>query len=116
MTEPTHSQTGTVDMTLDRILVLGFKVIFSELWWSVIRWLRSLEIRQMEKRLKKEYETLGRLEGRAEHESLSAGEESEMALCRKQIDFLSSELDHLRTDLRNLRQSVIDRRRQKWNI
>ncbi len=113
MTEPTQSQTQTVDMTLDRTLILGVKVIFSELWWSVIRWLRSLEIRQMEKRLKREYETLGKLQQKAEKDALSRDEES---LCLKQIDFLSSELDHLRSDLQNLRQSMIDRRRQKWRV
>lgn len=116
MTEPTQSQTQTVDMTLDRTLILGVKVIFSELWWSVIRWLRSLEIRQMEKRLKREYETLGKLQQKAEKDALSRDEESEESLCLKQIDFLSSELDHLRSDLQNLRQSMIDRRRQKWRV
>jgi len=116
MTESTQPHKETVDMTLDRTLILGIKVIFSELWWSIIRWLRSLEIRQMEKRLKREYETLGKLEQRSEQGKALPEDESDEALCLKQIDFLSSELEHLRQDLHKLRQSMIERRRRKWNI
>jgi len=103
-------------LPISQALSLGFKVLFSEIHWQILRGLRLWEIKQMHSRLSKEYEKLGKL-----LESQSAGtsdndRQSEIDLCRKQVDFLSREVEHLQTQLRNLRRDIIAKRRKKWDV
>lgn len=95
---------------------LGFKVLFSELHWQILRGLRIWEIKQMRSRLSKEYEKLGKLLESQGGGSEGSDRQSEIDICRKQIDFLSREVEHLQSQLRNLRRDIIAKRRKKWNV
>jgi hypothetical protein len=114
---PENNITGMQQqLPIGRTISLGFKVLFSELHWQILRGLRNWEIKQMRSRLSKEYEKLGKL---LESHSASTSDndrQSEIDLCRKQVDFLSREVEHLQTQLRNLRRDIIARRRKKWNV
>ncbi len=103
-------------LSLFESLSLGFKVLFSEIHWHIIRGLRSWEIRQMRQRLNQEYKRLGELLSSREGQPASREQdvEAEIDLCRKQIDFLKGEVDYLESELDELRRSTIERRRQKW--
>ena len=90
---------------------LAVKLIGSELRWAVVRFLRSLEIRQMEKRLNKEYQKLGQLSA-----SQDRNHASEAELCQKQIDFLEKELLFLKQELTDLRMDLINKRCRKWGL
>jgi cell division protein FtsB len=89
---------------------LTLKLIGSELRWAVVRSLRSIEIRQMEKRLNKEYQKLGQLSAQGQNNA------DEVTLCQKQIDFLGKELMFLKQELTDLRQDVINKRCRKWGL
>ncbi len=91
---------------------LGLKVLFSELYWQTLRGLRLWEIRQMQSRLSREYEKLGRLLEDQDREEM----DPDIDLCRKQIDFLSKEVEFLQSQLQKLRQDLISRRIQKWGL
>jgi len=84
-------------------LATGLKVVASELRWIVLGRVRAFEIRQLRRRLEREYEALGRLcepllkhirEGK-KGRSLSpeAGEKADLLL--KQIEFLNEEIAQL---------------------
>ncbi|MFO7877652.1 MAG: hypothetical protein R6U55_13820 [Desulfovermiculus sp.] len=90
---------------------LTLKLIGSELRWAVVRYLRSIEIRQMEKRLNKEYQKLGQLLAASEKNN-----DAEAELCQKQIDFLEKELKFLKQELTDLRQDMINKRCRKWGL
>ena len=96
-------------------LVLGVKALGAEVYWNLLRLLREFEITQMEKRLAREYETLGRLHAGNKHED-ETFEESEQELCRKQIDFLEKEIAYLRQELANFRTSLLKERRERWGL
>ncbi|MDZ7761894.1 MAG: hypothetical protein U5L00_16780 [Desulfovermiculus sp.] len=103
------SKTHTVS-TLTSI-PLTLKIIGSELRWAIVRFLRSLEIRQMEKRLNAEYQKLGKLSA-----SKSKDDSVEAELCQKQIDFLEKELLFLKQELTDLRMDLINKRCRKWGL
>ncbi|MFW5970752.1 MAG: hypothetical protein ACOCQT_01500 [Desulfovermiculus sp.] len=90
---------------------LTVKLIGSELRWAVVRYLRSIEIRQMEKRLNKEYQKLGQLLAAS-----AKNNSAEAELCQKQIDFLAKELKFLKQELTDLRQDLINKRCRKWGL
>jgi len=99
-----------------RAVPLGFKVLFSEIHWQILRGLRNWEIVQMRKRLSREYEKLGQLLEKQSNGTAGSEQQEEIDLCRRQIDFLSREVEHLETQLRNLRRDLIARRRKKWGV
>lgn len=98
-------------MTTLEAIPLTMKLIASEIHWSVVRFLRSIEIRQLEKRLAKEYQQLGQI---------SAGQkkktDSDIELCQKQIDFLEKELLFLKQELTDLRNDMVVKRCRKWGL
>jgi hypothetical protein len=100
-----------------QVLVIGLRLIPSEVGWNILRRLRLWEIRQMAKRLDREYQTFGRLKAAAEQSSQdSSGLNEELEVSRKQIEFLRTEIDFLKQELQNLRQNVLEKRRQKWAV
>ncbi|MCF8030520.1 MAG: hypothetical protein K9K39_06460 [Desulfohalobiaceae bacterium] len=99
-----------------RAVPLGFKVLFSEIHWQILRGLRNWEIRQLQNKLSKEYERLGKLLEQESKGSDKGKKQSEIDLCRRQIEFLSREVEHLQSQLHNLRQEIIDKRRKKWDL
>ena len=103
-------------LSIAQAVPIGFKVIFSEIYWQILRGLRNWEIKQMRSRLSKEYEKLGKLLESHAAGTSDSDRQSEIDLCRKQIDFLSREVEHLQTQLQNLRRDIIARRRKKWDI
>jgi hypothetical protein len=110
-----HTTTGQ-QLSIVQTLSLGFKVLISEIHWQILRGLRSWEIRQMRSRLAKEYERLGKLLETQAGGAADGDRQAELDLCRKQIDFLTREVDHLQTQLWKLRRDIIARRRTKWGV
>ncbi len=102
-------------LNLRQTLLLGIKTLGSEVYWNLLRLLREVEIKQLDKRLLKEYETLGRLHA-GQGEPSAEDRESEEALCRKQIDFLEKEIAFLREELEKLRTTLIQERLERWNL
>lgn len=93
----------------------GLLVVADELKWIALKGLRSLEIRQMEKRLTEERAALGRsvaqAVAQAGSEPASAPLDEAARLCLKQISFLQEELAYLRTERDRMRQEMLARRR-----
>mgnify|MGYP006287771203 CR=1 FL=1 len=110
-----QKQSSSSVLNVRQTVVLGVKALGAEVYWNLLRLLREFEIKQLEKRLAGEYETLGRLHTDNQHEDESAGE-SEKELCRKQIDFLEKEIAYLRRELANLRESLLRERRERWGL
>lgn len=104
------------ELSIAQAVPMGFKVLFSEIYWQILRGLRNWEIKQMRSRLSKEYEKLGKLLESNAAGTSDSDRQSEIDLCRKQVDFLSREVEHLQTQLQNLRRDIIARRRKKWNV
>ncbi|MCF8104985.1 MAG: hypothetical protein K9K64_05845 [Desulfohalobiaceae bacterium] len=106
---------GDARLNVWQTFVLGVKVLGGELYWNVLKLLRRFEIRELEKRLAREYETLGRLQaGKIEGDEGVLQEEKE--LCLKQVAFLEKEIAFLKDELLGLRDSIVEHRREKWNI
>ena len=99
-----------------RAVPLGFKVLFSEIHWQILRGLRNWEIRQLQNKLSKEYERLGKLLEQEANFSDKGKTQSEIDLSRKQIGFLSREVEYLQSQLQNLRREVIAKRQKKWDL
>jgi len=102
---------------ITRLILTGWKVLFAELKWSVIKICRQWEIKQLKKRLDQEYTNLGRCIYAQIQEfppgSLDTSEpETDLAL--KQISFLKDEIAHLEKELVEIRQELIQRRKQKF--
>jgi hypothetical protein len=92
----------------------GLLVVADELQWIGLKGLRSLEIRQMEKRLAEERAALGKVVAEAVagvEDPASAPLDEAARLCLKQIAFLGEEIAYLRAERERLRQDVLARRR-----
>ena len=111
MSEQILQASKTYTLSTLQSIPLTLKIIGSELRWSIVRFLRSLEIRQMEKRLNTEYQKLGKLSA-----SQSGNGSAEAELCQKQIDFLEKELLFLKQELTDLRMDLINKRCRKWGL
>jgi len=113
MTSTGASQTTFRDLFAN--LRTGLLVVADELQWIGLKGLRSLEIRQMEKRLNEERATLGQAVAKAaaeaQGEPASVPLDDAARLCLKQIAFLDEELTHLRNERDRLRQDLLARRR-----
>ncbi|MBT8763449.1 hypothetical protein KFV02_05835 [Desulfohalobiaceae bacterium Ax17] len=102
---------------ITRIILTGWKVLFAELKWSVIKICRQWEIKQLKKRLDQEYTNLGRciydqIQGFPPGSLDTSEPETDLAL--KQISFLKDEIAHLEKELVEIRQELIQRRKQKF--
>ena len=100
-------------------ILLGLKVLGSELKWLIIALLRNWEIAQLRKRLHQEYRALGvieavgaGLEQAMDDRETNIFDEKELAL--KQIAFLLDEIRYLRDRLGEERKEYIQRRVNKW--
>lgn len=94
-------------------LLTGLRVLGGEIKWLALKGLRSLEIRQMEKRLAEEFQALGRavaqsLDGAAESASAPLDDEARLSL--KQIAFLNEEVAFLRKERDRLREDLLRKR------
>ncbi|WP_457571895.1 hypothetical protein [Desulfovulcanus sp.] len=102
-----------------KLILTGWKVLFSELKWSVIKICRQWEIRQLKKRLDQEYTNLGRCIY-AQVQELPTGSpdlsDPETDLALKQISFLKDEIAHLEKELAQTRQEYIQRRKEKLQM
>ena len=92
----------------------GLKVLGSELKWQLIQVIRGLEIRQMKKRLMREYQALGEI---THARMLKYGEnepmpqpDKKMLVSAKQIDFLLDEMAHLRAESGRMRTELVQSR------
>jgi hypothetical protein len=83
-------------------LRIGLSVLAGELQWTLLKWLRIVEIRQLHKRLRQEYGHLGH----AVHDSV----EADASLAQRQIDFLQAEIDYLRLEMERKRAEFLSRR------
>ena len=112
------SEKGNIPSLRDvtRLILTGWKVLFSELKWSLIKICRQWEIRQLKKRLHQEYTNLGRyIYSQVEELPSTAPDlsEPETDLALKQISFLKDEIAHLEKELVQTRQEYIERRMKK---
>ena len=112
------SEKGNIPSLRDaiRLILTGWKVLFSELKWSLIKICRQWEIRQLKKRLHQEYTNLGRyIYAQVEELPSTAPDisEPETDLALKQISFLKDEIAHLEKELVETRQEYIERRMKK---
>lgn len=99
-------------------LITGLKVLADELKWLALKGLRAVEIRQLEKRLEKEYAAIGK----NVHENIVPGEDglkssgeipapdSKMLIALKQIEFLHEEIDYLKTERERVRADLVKER------
>ncbi len=95
-------------------LILGLKVVWSELSWLAIKYLRRLEIRQLEKQLARERETLCRLAAPDPTRDTKAAAERDLA--EKQVAFLKEEIDLLARELEDARRDYVARRLKTWGL
>ncbi len=106
----------TPELGFGQTIVLGWKVLLSEIHWQILRGLRSWEIRQLEQRLQREYQSLGRLLSNRSKDQEIDDSNAEVETCQKQIDFLASEINFLKQELNNLRETIVEQRCQKWSL
>ncbi len=102
-----------IELSFWETFTLGIRVLFSEMHWHLLRGLRVWEIKQLNKRLEKEYQKMGEL-SRQEVEDSEI--QSQKELCNNQIEFLEKEIDFLENELQRLRNDNIAKRRQKWGV
>jgi hypothetical protein len=116
MQELNQDRIQAQDMPIWRSISLTLRVMASELYWSLLRGLRNWEIKQLQKRLHREYQELGRLNRQKEQGQADSEQEQQMELCRQQIDFLERELQFLQQELQRVRQDLVTNRCSKWEI
>ena len=101
-------------LTLYQTLILGWKVLASELCWGAILTMRNTEIRQLRRRLRQEYHCLGKL-----HTPFAPPVQdpaAEQELCQRQIAFYEQEISFLEHEIVQTRRAYVQARVQKWEI
>ncbi|MFP4168120.1 MAG: hypothetical protein ACLFSY_04640 [Desulfonatronovibrionaceae bacterium] len=95
-----------------KIIILGWKIILSEIKWAVVRTCRVWEIRQLQKRLRQEFSYLGESVYRqiTNDPTRVDPDEPETDLALKQVSFLQEEIRHLQEELNRSRQEFINKR------
>ncbi len=88
------------------ILLLGLRVLGGELSWILVRAMRRLEIRQLQKRLREERALLERPGTDAADRELSS---RQAAFLEEEIAFLAREMDAKRADM-------VARRTAAWGL
>jgi hypothetical protein len=116
MNNDTSNTQETPQLGFGQTILLGWKVALSEVHWHILRGLRSWEIRQIEDRLGREYQTLGRLVSAQNTNQEQDDQTSEIELCQQQINFLEKEVTFLKQELQNLRESIVEQRCHKWSL
>jgi hypothetical protein len=98
-------------------VVTGFKLMASESKWIFIRGFRRWEIRQMEKRLAEEYQTLGKSYAQSQADGRDFDPKaSENDLTLRQVAFLREELAHLEQDLDATRAAYVKSRTKESGV
>lgn len=110
-----HTQT-TLYISPFSLFILGLRTIGSEMRWKILEAIRLWEIKQLQKRLYKEYELLGQLEVQETEGELSSEQASEKELCHKQVEFLQEEIDFLQKALQRTRKEYIEQRLSAWKL
>jgi len=86
------------DSVMD-IFLLGLKTWLAEVQWLIKSLMGRFEISRLEKELEREYGMLGRIA------EAPRGKQDEKQLCLKQIAFLKEEIETLKSELANDRES-----------
>ncbi|BBD07873.1 hypothetical protein [Desulfovibrio ferrophilus] len=114
----TQSQTAPSGGILDNLKV-GLKVLFDELKWTVSKMVRGYEIKQMNRRLEKEYALLGKLA----RQRMDSGDkkaamprDGEAGIILSQIEFLEQEMEFLSKDIDTSREQDIQRRTSELGL
>ncbi len=93
------SETSTKNETVLDVFLLGLKTWLAEIKWLTKYLLTRFEISRLEKELEQEYALLGRIA------EMPRGKKEEKELSLKQIDFLKEEIETLRTELAQDRET-----------
>ena len=99
---------------LYQALILGWKVLASELCWGAIRTMRNMEIRQLRRRLRQEYHCLGKLH--TPFAPLVQDLAAEQELCQRQIAFYEQEIAFLEHEILQSRRAYVQARVHKWGV
>ncbi len=93
-------------------------MVGSELRWIALGRLRAFEIRQLKKRLDREYETLGRLAEPVftRDRKASGAVSGDVDLCLKQIEFLRDEIAQLDGERERSRRLFESRRAGEMGV
>lgn len=95
-------------------VINGFKVLASESKWVFIKGFRRWEIKQLQKRLAEEYQTLGQNYAAASTKGEAFDPtSSDNDLSLKQITFLLEEISHLEQELSATKSEFIKNRTQQ---
>ena len=101
----------TMKPSLFKSIPLSIKAIISEVHFNIIKGLRKWEIKDLKKRLEREYINLGKL-----YYNLQEGDEKQQEqidLTKKQIEFLEKEIAYLEKQIEELRDQIIRKRTEK---
>ncbi len=101
-------------------LVLGLRVLFSEIKWLFLKGLRVFEQSQLRRRLRQEYTELGKSVA-GQLMGISAGSplpppRQATLLAVRQLEFLQEEIAHLEKEREQLRREFVEKRRQRLGI
>ncbi|GAB6888018.1 hypothetical protein JCM13304A_15160 [Desulfothermus okinawensis JCM 13304] len=99
---------STMKPSLLQTIPLSIKAIISEVHFNIIKGLRKWEIKDLKKRLDREYLNLGKLYYNLKEDDENQQEQIEVA--KKQIEFLESEISSLEKQIENLRDEIIKKR------
>ncbi len=103
MTQNTSST--TYNLSVFRAIPLSIKVLISEIHLKIITGLRRWEIKELKKRLDREYLTLGKLYYNLDEKDEEQKKEIELA--KNQIEFLEKEIKSLEKQIEQLREKII---------
>lgn len=93
----------------------GQKLLLSEISYLIIKSIRLLEIKQLQRLLQKELDLAEKI-SHSESVSNSDLQAKERKLSKDQIGFLEREIQFLKDDLQNYRKKLIEKRIEKWNF
>ncbi len=99
---------------MGQTFINGQRVLASEIKWLVVRLVRQLEIRQLEKLRQKEYTLLGEVAFKQLDTEQLSKQNEEVELSRAQLAFLEKEIDHLKQELATYRKNLITKRSENW--
>lgn len=100
--------TSTMKPSVLKSIPLSIKAIISEVHFNIIRSLRGWEIKDLKKRLDREYINLGKL-----YYNLEEGDEKQqeqIELTKNQIEFLEKEIASLEKQIEELKGQIVKKR------
>lgn len=101
-------------------IILGLRVLFSEIKWLFLKAVGVFEQAQLKRRLRQEYAELGKslaeqLHGISEKDTLPRPSQ-ETLLAIMQIKFLTEEINHLELERDQMRKEFVEKRRQRLGL